>query len=71
MYTCGRAFVGDNGGDSAPQSVDVFTFHLDDLETMAFESLLQLIALKIFGRVARNGDIVIICTKLYQLTYGE
>ena len=60
--------MGDNGRNSAPQSVDVFTFHLNDLETMSLEGLLQFVALKIFGRVSRNGDIVIICAKLYQLT---
>jgi hypothetical protein len=63
--------VSDNGTDSTPESINVFTLNGNDLETVTLEGLVELVALQVFGGVSRNGDVIVIKEKLNIQVLGD
>ena len=49
-----------NSAYAAPQRVDILALDSDDFESMPFKCLCDIISFKVFRRVSRNGDVIVI-----------
>jgi hypothetical protein len=52
--------VAEDSSESSPQSINILTLHFKNLKAVSLKGPGQFVALKILGRMPRNGDVVVI-----------
>ena len=56
--------MGDNRAETGPKRVQVFAVHGDHLEAVARKRLFEVVALKVLGGVAGDGDVIVVNDEL-------